>query len=199
MNKLIIFLFALLIIGCKKNQSNDIETEVISDVKETPLAPDIIQPTKTNDSITIFDIVYRDIKNIEYFNDFDMNSGTVVNYKESKWEYALVEMQHKNKRIIILEKIIETGKPKKNYKILDTIHINNLTENEFTSVGICYDNDKEDSRIFTIINGNVNANHFDIELFTNIKRAWKANLETAKIEEVSDIKGISCMNEGYGI
>jgi len=145
----------------------------------------------------IFDIVYRKIEDIEYFNGFDKQSGSVINNEKNEWEYAFVEMKNQNNRIIILEKIIETGKPDKNYQILDTIHINNVTEKEFISIGVCLNNGKVDSRIFAIIERT--ENDFNLEYYSKVKRAWKANLENKKIEKMSEIKEITCNNEGYGV
>ncbi len=171
----------------KKDESKELQTEQ----KEIIVS----EPEKTKE--TIFDIVFRKIEDVEYFKDFEKNSATVINYENSKWEYVFVEMQKQNNRIIVLEKIIETGEPKKKYQILDTIHVNNITEKEFVSIGVCQNNEKVDSRIFAIIERT--ENDFDLEYYSKIKKAWKANLDNKKIEKMSEINGITCMNEGYGI
>jgi len=145
---------------------------------------------------TLFDLVYRKIEDIKYFKDFDYNSSAVINYQDIKRKYAFVEMQKQNKVILVFEKIIETGQPKKKFQILDTIHLN-VSENEFTSMGICQENGKRDSRIFTVIEKT--KNYHDLEYFSKINRAWKANLESKKIEILAETKGIKCQNESHGI
>ena len=191
MKKILTYTLLFLTFSCtdskKKEESKKLETEQ----KEIIVS----KPVKTKE--TIFDIVFRKIEDVEYFKDFEENSGTVINYENSKWEYAFVEMQKQNNRIILLEKIIETGEPKKKYQILDTIHVNNITEKEFISIGICQNNEKVDSRIFAIIERT--EDDFDLEYYSKIKKAWKANLNNKKIEKMSEISGITCMNEGYGI
>ncbi len=191
MKKILIYTLLFLTFSCadskKKEESKKLETEQ----KEIIVS----KPEKTKE--TIFGIVFRKIEDVEYFKEFEQNSGTVINYENSKWEYAFVEMQKQNNRIIILEKIIETGEPKKKYQILDTVHVNNITEKEFISIGICQNNEKVDSRIFAIIERT--ENDFDLEYYSKIKRAWKANLDDKKIEKMPEISSITCMNEGYGI
>ena len=191
MNKILTFTLIFLTLSCSDSKKEKKSEKLQIEKQEVVIS----ETEKTEKSL--FDIVFRKIENVEYFKDFQKNSGTVINYENSKWEYAFVEMQNQNNRIIILEKIIETGEPKKKYQILDTIHINNVKENEFTSIGICQNNGKVDSRILTIIERT--ENDFDLEYYSKIKRAWKANLETKKIEKITEINGITCMNEGYGI
>lgn len=191
MKKILTYIFLVLTFSCvdskKKQKTKELQTEqkeiIVSESKKTKR--------------TIFDFVFRNIEDLEYFKDFKKNSGTVINYENSKWEYAFIEMQKQSNRIIILERIIETGEPKKKYQILDTIHINNIPENEFISVGVCQDNGRIDSRIFAIIE-RVESD-FDLEYYSNIKKAWKANLENKKIEKMSEVTEITCMNESYGI
>ena len=146
---------------------------------------------------TIFNEVFRDIENLEYFKNFEMNSANVLNYGKNEWKYAATVMQSENKRIITLEKIIETGESQSKFQILDTIHINNLSEKEFISVGICENNGKADSRIIALIERF--ENDYELEKFTTIKRVWKANFDTQKIEKIEKIGKIACMNEDYGI
>lgn len=188
MNKISTFILIFLTFSCshikeeKKSEKRQIEQEKLVDSESKK---------------TIFDVVFRNINDLKQFEDFEMNSGTVIDYDKSEWEFAFLEIQHQNKHIVILEKIIETGEPKKNYQILDTIHINDLKETEFISIGSCQNKGKPDARILTIIDrADVG---FEVEYYTKIKRAWKANLLTGKIEKISDIKGIVCTNDGYGI
>lgn len=191
MNKLFIYTLMFLTFSCADSKKKERSEKTQTKRKEITVS----EREKTKG--TIFDIVFRKIEDIEYFKDFERNSATVINYENSRWEYAFVEIQNKNNRIIILEKIIETGEPKKKYQILDTIHINNITEKEFTSMGVCQNNEKVDPRIFAIIEAT--ENDFDLEYYSKIKKAWKANLDNKKIEEMSEISEITCMNEGYGI
>ena len=191
MNKILTFTLIFLTLSCSDSKKEKKSEKLQIEKQEVVIS----EPEHTEKSL--FDIVFRKIEDVEYFKDFEKNSGTVINYENSKWEYAFVEMQNQNNRIIILEKIIETGEPKKKYQILDTIHINNVKENEFTSIGICQNNEKVDSRILAIIERT--ENDFDLEYYSKIKRAWKANLETKKIEKITEINEITCMNEGYGI
>tara|TARA_B110000908_G_C9970065_1_gene320723 strand:- start:60 stop:635 length:576 start_codon:yes stop_codon:yes gene_type:complete len=191
MNKILTYILIFLTFSCvdKKNKT---ETQTsLTEQSETEISDS--EKTKK----TIFDKVFRKINEIEYFKNYENGISSVINYEESRWEYVFVEMVNNNKRIVILEKIVETGKHEKKYQILDTIHINNFKENEFTSFGVCQNNGKADSRIFTMIERT--ENDFDLEYYSKIKSAWKANLKTKKIEKTTEINGIMCMNESYGI
>lgn len=193
MNRVLIYILLLLIFNCS-DKKNKKEPEKVR-IEQNEIV--ISEPKPEQIEKSIFDVIYREIKDLEYFKNYEIGTSSVINYKESRWEYAFVEMINKEKRIIILEKIIETGRPKKNYQILDTIHINNFKANEFTSFGVCFNKENFDPRIFTIIEKT--DNDFDLETFSNIIKAWKANLEVKKIEELYELNDISCTNEGYGI
>ena len=191
MNKIIIYILIFLTFSCDDSKKKNESEELKSEQKEIVIS----EPEGKHESI--FEIVFRKIEDVEYFKDFVMNSATVINYEDSKWEYAFIEVQNQNKRIIIFERIIETGKPEKNHQILDTIHINDISKNEFISIGLCQNNEKEDSRIFSIIERT--EDDFDLEYYSKIKSAWRVNLETKKIEKMAEISEITCMNEGYGV
>jgi len=153
--------------------------------------------TKKESEKTIFNQTVERIENLDCFKNFEMNSGTVLNYEKIEWKYASTVLQSENKRIITFEEIIKSGKSENKFQILDTIHINNLNEREFISVGICENNGKGDSRIIALIERP--ENDYDVEKFTKIKKVWRANFVTKKIEEIENKKGIVCMNESYGI
>lgn len=191
MNKTLTYILVFLTFSCVDKKKEEKPEKPLTEQKKVLIS----EPEQTEK--LIFDFVFRNIKEIEYFNDFEEGTSSVINYGNNKWKYAFAEMQNQKKRIIILEKIIETGKPEKKYQILDTIHINIFGENEFTSFGVCQNNGKLDYRIFTLIERT--ENDFDLETYSNIKKAWRANLETKKIESISEISGITCMNESYGI
>jgi hypothetical protein len=190
-----LILILILTFSCKENKAEKTPFELKSETKK--LSKIDKQITEMEERKTIFDFTFRKFTELEYFKDFEKYSGTVINYESSKWEYAFQVIQKGNQRMILFEKIIETGKPNKDFKILDTIVINDLKENEFISIGLCRKNGKFDSRIFTIIENDINNN--EVEFFKKIKKAWKANLDTKKIEKLNKISGIECTNEGYGI
>lgn len=153
--------------------------------------------TKKESEKTIFNQVVERIESLDCFKNFEMNSGTVLNYEKIEWKYASTVLQSENKRVVTFEEIIKSGISENKFQILDTIHINNLSEKEFISVGICENNGKSDSRIIALIERP--ENDYDLEKFTKIKKAWRANFETKKIEEIKNKKEIECINESYGI
>jgi len=188
-----IILILILTFSCKENSPENKSTKLKPITKKTAEKPNSEQAHKN----TIFDLSFRNFKELDFFKDYEKNVGTVINYKESKWEYSFQELQNGNRRVILFNKIIETGKPKKDFKILDTIVINNLKENEFISIGICSNSGEFDPRIIAVIEDDINS--VELENFKNIKRAWKANLDSLRIERITEIEGIQCLNEGFGL
>lgn len=152
------------------------------------------EPTTKNKS-SIFEIQFRDITKLSDFKNYEELNETVLDYKDNKSEFALVEIQKNNNRVIVLEKIIETGEPTKNFQILDTIQINHLKESEFTYFNTCSEDGLYDPGLFTIIEET--ENDFDLENYTNIKKAWKINTKTKKIEPILNVKRIACLNINF--
>ena len=148
-------------------------------------------------SKTLFDWVYRDIKEVPYFKGYERATACVIDRDNRTSEYAFVEMMKGNRRIVVLEKIIDTGKPKKKYQILDTIHINGFGKDDFLMLCQCVENGKANAQILTKTTRIKEA--YDLEYYSSFHRAWKANLETEKIEEMKKLEGIRCANESFGI
>ena len=145
----------------------------------------------------MFNITYRTHSEIQYLRDYKQNKGSLVSTGANEYGLAISEIQNKNKRIILLEKIVDEGKPKKKFKIVDTLNIDNLKENEFALFGECERGEIPDRGIIAILKGNINDE--DLESFTNVQKAWKVNIKTEKIELLTDLNGIECANSAYGI
>ncbi|CAL2081553.1 conserved hypothetical protein [Tenacibaculum sp. 190524A05c] len=192
MKKIATCLVLLILTSCSKKQKDKNEEKVVTSVKKEKSLDKIPDSLKT-----IFDVNYQEILDIKEFKNYEHNSSSVINYKDSQWEYAVIVLQKEESRLVVFEKIIETGLPRKKFQILDTLHLNNLSKYEFISVGLCDKNDIADSRVFARIK--YKETDPDLEYYTEIEAAWKVNLQNKKIEKLSDLSGIKCVNEGYGI
>jgi hypothetical protein len=78
-------------------------------------------------------------------------------------------------------------------RILDTVKIGKLNDNEIFAPCLCRMNSVLDSEIIAIA---VLEN--DKEFYDKIVRAWRADTKTGRIKPI-DIDGIDCTNEGHGV
>jgi hypothetical protein len=69
--------------------------------------------------------------------------------------------------------------------------INNLDEYELLTIGYCQENEKEDESLIIIIK---KTDRLKIQ---NIKKVWRANTATNKIEIVNNLNHINCFNEWF--
>jgi len=132
--------------------------------------------------------IYRDLKEINEFSEFTDEGGGSIDYL-----YAIACAQNPindNTRLIVFEKIHRIGDRAK-YSIVDTLWIRNIPKNHYVDYSICRLNGKEDSEIIVLYE------YEDIESYTKIKKAWRADRKLKKIIEIKT-KGIDCPNEGYG-
>ena len=180
-NILYSFLIIIITFSCKEDKSNSNLDKMGNQYPEG----------------SIFNITYRNHSEIEFLKDYKENAGSLVATGVNEYRLALSEIQNKNKRIILLEKIIDEGKPKKKFKIVDTLNINNLKEDEFILFGECGRTEIPNRGIIAILKGNVN--NAELESFTDVQKAWEVNIKTEKMELLTDLSGIRCANSAYGI
>jgi len=78
-------------------------------------------------------------------------------------------------------------------KLLDTINIGKLKNEEQLSWGDCYQDTIWNPELIAIIIGK------DKEYFDKVVKAWRADTETKKIQLIDNPEGIIVYNEGYGL
>lgn len=81
------------------------------------------------------------------------------------------------------------------HQILDTIKLNNLRDNTFIITRDCLEQGERNTSIVAMIEGD--TNYREKESYSNIKRAWKINFQTNKLEEQTNIEEITCINDWY--
>lgn len=99
-------------------------------------------------------------------------------------------MYDQTNNLILLKSIsLDSKNENRIFTILDTLVIPNMDKHELITIGYCQiNNGKEESLIaITEKTGSLKIQ--------NIKKVWKANTTSEKIEQVNNLNGIECWNE----
>ena len=130
---------------------------------------------------------YRDLSDIPEFSDYKTLRGDMLTSDDNEKELCFEHYRNENNHNIgILAEIIGRETLYENwniakYKLLDTISIGKITENEFLSIRRC-DKDtitEEKTIIISIVSE-------DKEFNRTIHNAWYVNLKTEKFEKIYD-------------
>ena len=133
---------------------------------------------------SLYGKIYRDLSDIPELSDYKTQRGDMLTSDDDEKELCFEHYRNENNHNIgILAEIIgretlhENWKIAK-YKLLDTINIGKIAENEFLSVRR-YDKDtitEEQTIIISIVSE-------DKEFNRTIHKAWYVNLKTEKFEK----------------
>lgn len=144
--------------------------------------------------------VFREINEIAELKSYKYSTGAIVEtdkHPQGDHRFAAGYFTNAKNGICILEEVLpdeKAGKGKVKYMILDTINIQKLKPDQQLSLCNCKQGDKPNTEIIAI--SHVDE---DKEYFNTIITAWRIDTQNQKIVRLKDTKGISCLNEGYGI
>ena len=136
---------------------------------------------------------YYSLRVFKPFINFQDVGGSYIIKKGSK-PFTLSHYKSGDVSIIAFESIADESQRRTKYSLIDILEISDLKQNQQIAYGICRLNGEPDQEIFAIYE----VSDWDVEFFTQIVKAWRANTKTGKIEEIST-KGIDCENEVYGV
>ena len=136
-------------------------------------------------------------------NDFEAGGaklkslGGVLIDLESEQPYSLHQVVEGVTKMLWLEKRLRDDQGKKYWEVRAVLTLPRIGDDEVLVCGgvplsPCKIEGISDPEIFAI------AKYEDKEFFTTIKRAWRANRQLERFEEISS-NGIICSNEGYGV
>lgn len=184
------FLLATIIMfSCKNTEEQEAPNDPI-------VVTDTIAVEETNE---LEGIIFREISEIPQLKDYEDQSGTILRESDSlgNYKYAIGQYGNDKNFLIILEEIIkEPGDQKSKFRILDTLNIPKLNPDEIIAYATCRLDKKDDSEIIAIVKSHSSD---DVEFYSHIIKAWRADTKTKKIVPIKDLKGIDCVNEGYGL
>lgn len=135
---------------------------------------------------------YYSLREFRPFVNFKEYGGTYININDSS-AFTLNHYKSGVNNVIAFEKIVDKSQRRVKYTLLDILEISDLKQNQYLGYGICRLNEIPDQEIIAIYE----SADMDVEFYTHILKAWRANSKTRKIEEIS-INNLDCMNEGYG-
>lgn len=141
--------------------------------------------------------VYTQISEIPELKDFEFQAGSMIDYEgksSHEYKFGVSQFFDKDKYLIILEEKQAKGKKTSN-KILDTIMIKDILENESISLCTCRINGKGNSEIIAVVKNESDEN----EYLKKVVKAWKVDSKAGKIFPINNLKEIDCVNEGYGL
>lgn len=172
MKKLLFILSMVFLMGCQNNK----------------------QAEKTAAEDLLFKTTFSDYKELEALADYEKEIDTSVHMGGSQDDYRLMNLRKNDDYLVFFYKVTEWDKQENSpvaYRAIDTIHVKNVKEDEWVSVGYCYHEDYYEGEVIALVKSTA-----DNELAEIIK-AWRANVESEKIEELKSAEGLKCLNEFF--
>ena len=141
---------------------------------------------------SIIGMEFQKFYEIERLSDYSKISDTTVYGNNSELKHGILHLRDKKNNLIILKSItLDSKNENRIYKILDTLIIPNLNKPELITIGYCQINENNDKNLIAIVDKT------DSLKIQNIRKIWRANTSTNKIEIVNNQNGINCFNEWF--
>ena len=141
---------------------------------------------------SIIGMEFQKFYEIERLSDYSKISDTTVYGNNSELKHGILHLRDKKNNLIILKSItLDSKNENRIYKILDTLIIPNLNKPELITIGYCQINEDSDKNLIAIVDKT------DSLKIQNIRKIWRANTSTNKIEIVNNLNGINCFNEWF--
>ena len=141
---------------------------------------------------SIIGMEFQKFYEIERLSDYSKISDTTVYGNNSELKHGILHLRDKKNNLIILKSItLDSKNENRIYKILDTLIIPNLNKPELITIGYCQINEDSDKNLIAIVDKT------DSLKIQNIRKIWRANTSTNKIEIVNNQNGINCFNEWF--
>lgn len=144
---------------------------------------------KKNHSIIGMESKSRNFKEINQLKNYIKVIDTTIFEDNIDPKYGILHLKNESNHLIIFKGIATDSAENVTYKILDTLSISNLEKAEFITIGYCFLNNDNDENIIAIVEKT------DSLKIQNIKKFWRANTTSEKIELSTNLNGINCFNE----
>lgn len=148
---------------------------------------------KTNkENHSIIGMEFQKFNEIDKLSDYTKISDTTVYGNNSEPKHGILHLRNNKNNLIIFKSItLDSKNENESFKILDTLMIPNLNQPELITIGYCQINENKDQNLIAIVDKT------DSLKIQNIRKIWRANTSTNKIEIVVNINGINCINEWF--
>ena len=148
------------------------------------------KPNKKNHSI--IGMEFQKFKEIEILSNYSKISDTAIYENNSAPKHGILHLRDEKNNLIILKSItFDSRNENRIFKILDTLIIPNLNKPELITIGYCQTNENNDENLIAVVEKT------DSLKIQNIRKVWRANTSTNKIEIVNILNGINCFNEWF--
>ena len=127
-------------------------------------------------------------------NDLKHESGGLISGLNEAREYGISEVRRGRVRMLWFEYFThrdQAGAPY--WEVRDVLVLPSIRRNQVLVYAFCFSGQKPDREIVAIADYQPN-----VEFFTRVRRAWRANRSVERFEEISP-RGIKCTNEGYSL
>ena len=132
---------------------------------------------------------YTDNRHIPGLEDWEFNEGSLLsNINDPEW--IMVDVYKKGATRIVFFSVMEDT-ASHTYVIADVIYLKAIGKGWLVKTSLCSQGENEDPGIVAIMKV-ANA-----EYMTVARQAWKFNRDKRRVEAIN-VKGIRCMNEGFG-
>ncbi len=141
---------------------------------------------------SIIGMEFKKFNEIEGLSNYSKISDTTVYGNNSEPKHGILHLRDKKNNLIILKSItLDSKNENRIFKVLDTLIIPNLNKPELITIGYCQINENNDENLIAIVDKT------DSLKIQNIRKVWRANTSTKKIEIVENLSGINCFNEWF--
>ena len=141
---------------------------------------------------SIIGMEFKKFNDIESLSNYSKVSDTSVYGTNSEAKHGILHLRDKKNSLIILNSItVDSKNENRIFKILDTLIIPNLNKPELITIGYCQTNENNDENLIAVVDKT------DSLKIQNIRKVWRANTSTNKIEIVNNLNGINCFNEWF--
>ena len=140
---------------------------------------------------SVIGMTFQNFKQINKLANYTKISDTVIYENNLEPKHGILHLNNQKNDLIIFKSISRDSAQNKIYKILDTLIIQNLSEPESITIGYCQTNEDNEENIIAIVSKT------DGLKIKNIKKVWRANTVSNKIEIVNNLYRINCINEWF--
>ena len=197
---IILSVLAAILSGCKQT----VEKQDKISSAENAVSPKSKEESVENENFgnkqnPLYGKVFRETEDIPVLRQWDNGGGGRVidtgKDKNGGYRFGIDYLKDdKENMVCIFEEFVQSeDQGKVNYKILDTINIGKLKDNEAFSFSGCRQDTMLDSEIIAVAIAEEDKEYHD-----KIVKAWRADTKTGRIEPIKNIKGITCVNMEYG-
>ena len=132
---------------------------------------------------------FSDYKELSVFKDYDKITDT--SYAKDGYDstHRITQIKRNEENIVLFNKITLDQNDQEHYSIIDTLKIKDLKNDTYISIGYCEIDNALTEEIIAILR------RTEKDTIQEVLKAWKANSETNKIEEIKDFTKLKCLNE----